>query len=140
MAEKARAVEGLFDLTGRVAVVAGGAGYLGSAVCRGLLHHGAKVIVADINIAQAEHLVDELNGRGDAQRSWSLPLDISREDSICHLVDGVHSDFKRLDILVNATCAPHGKSLTEISADSFNRSLSANVTGSFLLARQAKTQ
>jgi len=52
---RCQTVQGLFDLTGRVAVVAGGAGYLGSALCKGLRHHGAQVIVADINIAQAEY-------------------------------------------------------------------------------------
>jgi NAD(P)-dependent dehydrogenase (short-subunit alcohol dehydrogenase family) len=128
----------LFDLTDRVAVVAGGAGYLGSAICRGLVQQGARVIVADIDVARAERRAEELNGIGRGQRSRAAQLDISREDSIRQLVDRVQADVKRLDILVNATTAPQEKSLEEIMGNDFTKSLGTNISGSFLLAREAK--
>jgi NAD(P)-dependent dehydrogenase (short-subunit alcohol dehydrogenase family) len=138
VSEQMQAFERLFDLAGRVAVVAGGAGYLGSALCRGLFHHGANVVVADLNVAGAERLADELNGQGGGQKSRGVLLDIAREESIAGLIEGVCRDFGRLDVLVNATYAPQEKSLQDISGDDFTRSLGINISGTFLLARTAK--
>jgi NAD(P)-dependent dehydrogenase (short-subunit alcohol dehydrogenase family) len=138
MSEKKRTVRELFDLTGRVAIVAGGAGYLGSEICQGMQQQGARVIVADIDAERASQLVEKLGGTQGERQSIALPLDISREDSIRGLVERVHSDFGRLDILVNATYAPQKKLLDEIAECDFTDSLRGNVSGSFVLAREAK--
>jgi NAD(P)-dependent dehydrogenase (short-subunit alcohol dehydrogenase family) len=138
MPENKRTFQKLFDLSGRVALVAGGAGYLGSAICRGLMEYGAKVIIADINETQAERLADELNGMGVGQRSSAISLDASQEASIRRLIDLVRAEHQRMDILVNATCAPQKYSLEEISGSDFTESLSGNITGAFLLAREAR--
>jgi len=130
--------ENLFDLTDRVALVAGGAGYLGSAVCRGLLQHGARVVIADIDVTRAERRAEELGGTGDGRQIRATQLDVGREDSIRRLVEHVQTDAKRLDILINATFAPQKWSLEEITGDHFTESLGINVSGSFALARAAK--
>ena len=48
MSEKEPTIQELFDLSGKVAMVTGAAGYLGSAISRGLAEAGASVIVSDI--------------------------------------------------------------------------------------------
>ena len=131
-------VTGPFDLSGRVALVAGGAGYLGSALCQGLLHRGAKIVIADVNQTQAERIVEELNGLGLGPPSRAFPLDINQEESIRQLVGRVQTDFDHLDILINATAAPQVKMLQEITGQDFAASLKANLAGSFLLAREAR--
>jgi NAD(P)-dependent dehydrogenase (short-subunit alcohol dehydrogenase family) len=128
-----------FDLTDRVALVTGGAGYLGAEVCRGLLLHGAKVVIADIDQTRANRTADQLNSMGFMHQSRTMPLDIAREDSIRGLIDRVRSDYGSLNILVNmAFTQPQGKSLDELTRDDLSRELGANVSGSFLLAREAR--
>ena len=128
----------IFKLSGKVAVVAGGAGYLGSAVCRGLCAHGANVVVADMATSRAEQLAADLNDTDDAPRCLALPLDVADEGSIDEMVGQVCGDFGRLDVLVNLTSAPHTKSWASISPEGFTRSLGANVTGGFVLARRCR--
>ncbi|NLF09669.1 MAG: SDR family oxidoreductase [Pirellulaceae bacterium] len=128
----------MFDLGGRTALVAGGAGYLGSAICRGLLHHGANVIVADLDQARADHFTETWNRPLSGQRCSALPLDISDESSIGRLIDRVCSDCRGLDILINATYAPQKCSLNDMTGGDFNTSLNGNLTGGFLLAREGR--
>ena len=128
----------IFKLTGRVAVVAGGAGYLGTAICRGLHAHGANVVVADMATSRAEQLAAGLNDAEDTSRCLALPLDVADERSIDEMVGQVCTEFGRLDILVNLAYAPHTGSLDNITSEVFTRSLGANVTGGFLLARRCR--
>ncbi|MBN1642040.1 MAG: SDR family oxidoreductase [Anaerolineae bacterium] len=128
----------MFELTDRVVIVVGGAGYLGSAVCRGLLAQGAHVVVADLDGAKAMQLAAGLSAEGATDRCRGVSFDLREEASIAALVDGVRAEFGQLDVLVNATYAPHGAPLHEITAEDFTRSLGINVTGSFLLARHAR--
>jgi len=52
---------GLFDLTGKAAVVTGGAGILGEHFCAGLVESGAKVAVVDLNKDKAMGLAKDLS-------------------------------------------------------------------------------
>jgi 3-oxoacyl-[acyl-carrier protein] reductase len=56
--------EGLFDLSGRTAVITGGAGALGSAVCPGLAAAGAAVAVVDLDPAKAENVAASIRDSG----------------------------------------------------------------------------
>jgi len=128
----------IFDLTGKVAVVAGGAGHLGSVVCRGLAAHGCSVVVADVATERAEQLAAEISNTPTTPRCLGLPLDVADERSIDRMIDRVCGELGTLDILVNLAYAPHTGSLDGISPESFTRSLAANVTGCFVLARRCK--
>ncbi len=128
----------MFSLKGRVAIVAGGAGYLGGAVCRGLLEQGASIVVADLNMEAAQTCVRDLNAMDPQAKCAALPLDLQEQTSIETLVASTCDAFGRLDILVNATYAPHGPHSAEIAAHDFTKSLAADVTGGFMLARRAK--
>jgi len=54
----------VFDLAGKVALVAGGAGYLGFPACRGLIAHGARVMIADVNAEKINLAVKTLSVDG----------------------------------------------------------------------------
>lgn len=128
----------MFNLTGKVALVAGGAGYLGSPVCRGLFEHGAHVVVADLDRQRAEDLARELQGTDSTRKSLGLPLDIRAEESMDEVLARVRADLGPLDVLVNLAYAPHGAPIEQITARDFTAALGGNVTGAFLLARRAK--
>jgi len=100
----------LFDLTGRVAVVTGGAGLLGAEFCRTLMEAGAYTVVADIDEGAAKDTAASLNelqfnkrdrSQGTSQRALGIQTDISSKDSVQQMVAKALSVFNRLDILVN---------------------------------------
>jgi NAD(P)-dependent dehydrogenase (short-subunit alcohol dehydrogenase family) len=130
----------MFNLSEKVAVVAGGAGYLGWDVCRGLAGQGATVVVADLHVERAEQLAGEINGAGGAKRSAALPFDVRDEAAGENLCQRVCAEFGRLDILVNATYAPQVNTFEGLTADAIATSLRANVACAFTLARHAKAR
>jgi len=126
-----------FRLDGKVALVAGGAGYLGGPVCHLLASQGARVIVADLSRERGELLVTEICAASRTDAAGFVDLDIGSELSIQQAIQTTVEQAGRLDILVNATCATTSKRLEDLTADDFDRTLHLNLTGSFLLARAA---
>ncbi len=129
---------GLFDLCGRVAVVAGGAGYLGRGVCRGLAGQGANVVVADMHAERAEQAAREITAAYGTGRCLHMTFDACEEEAGERLCARVCEEYGGLDILVNATYAPQVNTFEDMSADAFTLALRGNVSCAFTLARQAK--
>ena len=90
----------MFDLTGRVAVVTGGAGLLGRQFCHTLAEAGAQVVGVDIDDQVAGSLAEELNGAG--YKALSVGTDISSPESVSAMAQKTLEAFQRLDILVNS--------------------------------------
>jgi len=126
-----------FRLDGKVALVAGGAGYLGSPVCHLLACQGARIVVADLSRERSESLATEICAATRTASARFVGLDIGSEPSIQQAIQTTGEQEGRLDILINATCATTSKRLEELTADDFDRTLHLNLTGSFLLARAA---
>jgi NAD(P)-dependent dehydrogenase (short-subunit alcohol dehydrogenase family) len=89
-------------LTGRVALVTGAAGGLGSAMAARFLEAGADVLVNDLNAGQAECLTHRLASRPCAgQRVLALPADVSDPGQVEQMFAEIAGTFGRLDVLVN---------------------------------------
>jgi NAD(P)-dependent dehydrogenase (short-subunit alcohol dehydrogenase family) len=129
------------DLEGKVAIVTGGAGGIGSAIARRLAQAGAVVAVVDVAEAAAAALAAELEGKGLLARSFVT--DVAQEDQVTALVAGVVSAYGRLDILVNNAVnnAPQvfgcDRGLLEMSADIWDATFAVNLRGPMLLAKHA---
>jgi 2-deoxy-D-gluconate 3-dehydrogenase len=98
-----------FDITGRVAIVTGGAGLLGAEFCDALAEAGAKVVVADISREAANQVANHLNNRySDVSSgvregcSLAIATDVTSKASVASLVNATLDAFGRLDILVNS--------------------------------------
>ncbi len=134
-----------FDLSGRVAVVTGGAGLLGAEFCRTLAEAGASVAVLDLNAQAAQQIASALCEAGYDARSYAA--DISDREAVRALVASVVSDLGRLDILVNsaaldpkfdASAAQKGIALgsfEDYPLDQWNAALNVNLTGLFLITQ-----
>jgi NAD(P)-dependent dehydrogenase (short-subunit alcohol dehydrogenase family) len=123
-------MKSLFDLTDRVALVAGGGGYLGRPVCEALAAHGAHVIVADINQQAAQKTAAGIMGAASAE---TCHLDVGDEASINDTIGSI----KTLDILVNMATFSHGKPLEEATGGEWDDGLHVTLTGAYLLSRAA---
>ena len=90
-------MQGLFDLSGKVVAITGGAGILGSELSRGLAKAGAKIAVLDRN--PADELVAEIKeARGDAV---SIPFDALDRESLLQAREEILAKYGTIDILVN---------------------------------------
>ncbi|MBA4386477.1 MAG: gluconate 5-dehydrogenase [Verrucomicrobia bacterium] len=125
----------LLDLSGKVALVAGGAGYLGRTISLALAGQGATVTVADLAREHAEALAADIVVRGG--KGHAVELDVAVEASSRAAVARTVAECGRLDVLVNATYSSVGKALEDLCAEEFDRANRVNLTGAFLLAREA---
>jgi len=125
----------MFDLKDKTILVAGGAGYLGSPICELAARSGARVCVADINAERMEQAVAEISAATGAD-VWSHPIDIGDEISILSCVQAC-AERGPLWGVVNATFGSTGKRFDDLTAADFDRTNRLNLTGSFLLAREA---
>jgi len=121
----------LFDLTGRVALVTGASGHLGSVLARALAEAGATVVVASRDAARGEVARKELP---DAARHHTVALDQLDESSLQHGFDEAVRKAGQIDILVNNGHEAAPADLVSVTGEEFSRQL-AHATGYFLLAR-----
>jgi len=96
MSQGADAGPSPIDPAGSVAVVTGGAGGIGKAICAALLRHGATVVVADVEKAALDATVGELSPLGPLE---GVPTDVSDEASVAALADHVFGTHGRCNLL-----------------------------------------
>jgi NAD(P)-dependent dehydrogenase (short-subunit alcohol dehydrogenase family) len=89
-----------FALTGKVALVTGGAGILGRRFCRGLAEHGASVAVVDIDAQGAKRQADEI-ARDTGRRALHFACDLREPEQVRRMTETVISAFGRIDVLHN---------------------------------------
>ncbi len=89
----------LFDLTGQVAVVTGGAGVICGALCKALGRAGVKVTILDINLRAAENLAEAIIHEGG--ESLAVESDVCSRESIQMAAGQIISKYGRVDLLIN---------------------------------------
>jgi len=133
-------VNEMLDLHGRVALVTGGAGYIGQVFCETLLELGAEVCILDISTDRAQQLAEELAQRFKI-RCTAVTADIAREDQVASAIARAVANHGRLDILVNNAAYPPSKlpedkrSLEGQSLSTWQANLDVMLTGTFLVTR-----
>lgn len=127
--------QSLFDLTGKVAWVAGGAGYLGHAICHELASHGATVVICDQAKERADALAAELNGQG--RISQAVSLDVSDEQALVSCGEAIVKTHGRLDIAINATFSAAGKPMDELGLDDWQNVMRVALGSAFLISRES---
>jgi NAD(P)-dependent dehydrogenase (short-subunit alcohol dehydrogenase family) len=120
----------LFDLTGKVAAVIGGAGVLGGAVCHGFGRAGATVAVMDRSRERADVLVAALKAEGT--RAAALALDASDKASVERARVEVEKLLGPVDILVNAVGINSSTPFFELDLEEWHRVLDTNLTSALI--------
>jgi NAD(P)-dependent dehydrogenase (short-subunit alcohol dehydrogenase family) len=98
------------NLHGKTAVVTGGSGVLGSAMCVGLAKAGAQVAVLARGLEKAQHLVDRIESEGGT--AMAIPCDVLDAEAVAHSAELVTKTFGRCDILLNAAGGNNPKATT----------------------------
>jgi gluconate 5-dehydrogenase len=123
-----------FDLSGRVALVAGGGGALGSAIVAGLSDFGARIAVADIDLDAAKETA-RLATRQGQPPPIAIRLDITRPDHARAAVDAIGQVAGAVDILVNAVGINHCKPALDYTPAEWQRIIEVNLSGAFYLIK-----
>jgi len=121
----------MFDLTGMVALVTGGASGLGRAIALGVDAFGANVAIADINQTGAEEVAAKLGNEVLVIRT-----DVSKATDVEKMVERTLRKFGRIDVSFNIPGINVRKPAVELDEDEWCSVLRVNLTGMFLCARE----
>jgi NAD(P)-dependent dehydrogenase (short-subunit alcohol dehydrogenase family) len=122
-------------LDGKVAIVTGGGSGIGKGIGRGLAAEGAKVVIAGRRVEILNRAVGEFSALG--LTLVAIPTDVTDEAQVTALFAGTVERFGRVDILVNNAGAVDGGPLDELSVETWDKVIAANLRGPFLCTRSA---
>jgi NAD(P)-dependent dehydrogenase (short-subunit alcohol dehydrogenase family) len=124
-------MSGMFDLTGRVALVTGGGSGIGRSMCEGLAENGADVAVADLDEASAKETVDLLAKYG--RKAMAVKVDVADWGTVESMVQQVVAKFGRLDIACNNAGGIFGRyRIHETPEELWDKLIAVNFKGCFL--------
>ena len=122
-------------LTGKVVLITGGGGVLGSAFANGFADCGARVAIGDFIGAKAEKVAADLKSKNAA--AIGLGADVTNEDQVAKMVSEVVGHFGTIDILVNAAAVQiyPGKEITEVESHEWDSVLGIGLKGIYLCSK-----
>jgi NAD(P)-dependent dehydrogenase (short-subunit alcohol dehydrogenase family) len=129
------AINELFSLQGRVAIVTGGSRGLGEEIAEGLAEAGAKLMLCARRDEWLVPAVTELRGRGFAVESGLC--DVSKPAEVQAVVDKTLKAFGQIDILVNNAGISWGDEPETMPLEKWQKVLDVNLTGAFLFSQAA---
>jgi len=119
----------MFALDGQTAVVIGGAGVLGGALCRGLVQAGAHVIVADLTEEGCKARVEELEGLGG--KAGFCTVNVTSREAIENLLAECLKQTDRVDMLVNCAGVNAGTDYFDATDADWDRIMTINLRAVF---------
>lgn len=124
------ALETLFDLDGKTAVVTGGGSGLGREIARGLAAHGAAVVVADVDVEAAEGVADELGPNAVA-----VEADVTDRESLIRLQEKTIDRFGGYETVFNIPGINTRVPVLKLTESEWRNIIELNLTGIFLSAK-----
>lgn len=116
-------------LTGKIAVVTGGAQGIGQAIATTLAQEGADVVVADLNANRCEETVARVQKLG--RKAMAVSVNVGDWDQVKSLIDRVQKEWERIDILVNNAGITRDGLLLRMKEEDWQSVLQVNLTGTF---------
>lgn len=118
----------MINFDNKVALVTGAASGMGAATARSFAEHGARIVVADLNLAAAEELAASL--RAEGATALALGGDVSNEDDVAQLIQTIVGEFGSLDCAVNnAAVPPDTRSIHELDVAEFHKTINVDLLG-----------
>lgn len=130
----AQDVRRLNDLSGRVALVTGGASGLGRAMAWGMACHGADIVIVDQALDRAQACALEI-AQGTGRRAVCLAADVSCEREVNEAVQSALRECGRVDILLNNAGHNIRKPVLEFTQEEFDSLHAVHVRGAFLFCK-----
>lgn len=122
-------------LDGKIALVTGGGSGLGAAIAQEFCRQGIKTIVADINLSKAKAIAQKIESTGG--KAVAVEFDVTNGEKVTHQLEEIVKQYGGLDILVNNAGVDLTTSIPEMPSDKWNQIIATNLTGPFLLSKEA---
>jgi len=129
--------EGRGPLQDRIAVVSGAGSGLGRSIAVGLARAGALIALTDIDEKAVQETADIISNERSGGRALAIRCDVTDEESVRAAFDDLIAHWGGLDVLVNAAGIAPPYALVDMPADKWRVALDVNLTGYFLMAREA---
>jgi gluconate 5-dehydrogenase len=124
----------LFDLSGKVSIVTGGAVGLGRVMAIALGEAGSDVVICSRNLEKCEATAHDIEKLG--VRALAIQCDINREEDVDRVVRETVRKFQKIDILVNNSGRTWGASPEDIQIEDWRKVIDLNITGTFLCTQK----
>ena len=124
----------LLDLSGKTAIVTGGAMGIGFGIATRLAEAGANVMIADLREEDAKKAVSELTVKG--WKASFVKTDVSQEDQVVAMVDATVATYGGVDILVNNAGIFPSVLMMKMSLEDFSKVIRVNLNGVFLCTQK----
>ena len=120
-------------LTGKIAVVTGGAQGIGQAIATTLAQEGSDVVVADLDANRCEETVARVQQLG--KKAMAISVNVGDWDQVKGMIDRVQKDWERIDILVNNAGITRDGLLLRMKEEDWQSVLQVNLTGTFFCVK-----
>ncbi len=129
-------LDDLFSVSGKTALVTGGATGIGRMAATALAMAGARVMIASRKGADCERTASEINALGGAGKVEGFAGDVGTEQGVLALAEAVKARVAKLEILINNAGTSWGAPFAEFPYQGWTKVLAVNVTGLFHLTRE----
>ena len=136
--EAIKPLDQIIRISGKTAIVTGGARGIGFGIASRLVEAGANVAVADLNLAQASQATSTLSQKG--WNSKAIAVNVANEEDVIKMVNETVSIFGSIDILVNNAGIFPSVPIANMTAADFDKVISVNLKGVFLCTKYASAQ
>jgi NAD(P)-dependent dehydrogenase (short-subunit alcohol dehydrogenase family) len=124
-------------VAGKKALITGAAQGLGAAAAHKLAGEGAKVALADINLAGAQAVADAINETHGKGAAWAFALDVTQENQWIETLARADGAMGGISVLVNNAGISRGGNIEELSFENWKLVMSVNVDSVFLGTKHA---
>jgi len=127
--------DGIFDVSGKVALVTGASSGIGLHLCEMLLGRGCRVIGASRTASQSPALSSLSDNYGKA--FFPIDMDVRHAESVESAFDSIANEFERIDVVINNAGTAGPKRAVDTSQEEWASVVDTNLTGPFLVSRAA---
>ena len=126
------------DLSGKIALVTGGAQGIGQTIGEELVRHGALVVLGDVNEEGVKNTAESMSQNG--RSASGVRLDVTRPEEVQRVFNQIRKEYGKIDILVNNAGITRDGLLMRMKEEDWDLVLSVNLKGSFLCTQLAVKQ
>jgi 3-oxoacyl-[acyl-carrier protein] reductase len=117
------------ELSGKVALITGGAQGIGKAIALLLARNGADIVISDINIEKAQETANEIQGMG--RKSLAIQANVADLKDVEQMIEAIVGQFERIDILVNNAGITRDRLILRMTEEDWDAVLDVNLKGTF---------
>jgi len=128
-------VSGIFDLSGRTALVTGSARGLGRAMAEGLARAGARIVLNGTDAGRLAGAASEMRDAGHAV--LEAPFDVTDEAAVVATFERLDAEGVEVDILVNNAGIQFRRPMVDLDTADWRRVIDVNLTAAFVIGREA---